>query len=84
MKVHVGALAVSAGVMWGGGILIAGILGLVWPGYAASFLQVAASLYPGYDAGPSPGQVVLGAAYGLADGAVFGVLAGTVYNALAG
>ena len=84
MKVRVGALAVSAGVMWGGGILIAGLLGLVWPGYAAAFLQVAASLYPGYDAGQSLGQVVLGAGYGFADGAVFGLIAGAVYNTIAG
>jgi hypothetical protein len=79
MKLRVGALAASAGLIWGGGILIAGILGLVWPGYAAAFLHAAA----GYDAGPSLGQVVLGAGYGLADGAMFGLIGGAIYNAFA-
>jgi len=84
MKVDVRALALTAGLAWGGGILLAGMLNLAWPGYAEPFLASVASLYPGYDAGRSAGQVVLGTVYGFADGAVFGLIGGAFYNAVAG
>ena len=42
-----------------------------------------ASVYPGYDAAASIGQVMLMTVYGLVDGAVAGLIFGWLYNRLA-
>ena len=42
-----------------------------------------ASVYPGYTAEPSFGQVLIGALYGALDGAIIGVVFAWLYNTLA-
>jgi hypothetical protein len=46
------------------------------------FLQVVASIYPGYDATRSIGVVIVGTLYALVDGAIFGLILGGLYNLL--
>jgi membrane associated rhomboid family serine protease len=53
---------------------------LIWPGYGTTFLQVVASIYPGYDASGSIGAVIVGTVYALIDGAIFGLVFGWLYN----
>jgi hypothetical protein len=48
MIFNIGALAI--GLFWGGAILLVGVSNLIWPGYGQAFLQLAASMYPGYSA----------------------------------
>ena len=60
MKFNIGALALAVGLFWGGAILLVGVSNLIWPGYGQAFLQLAASMYPGYRAGATFGQVVIG------------------------
>ena len=84
MRFNITALAVTAGLFWGGAILIVASANLIWPGYGQAFLQLAASVYPGYDPGTSFGPVVIGTLYGLVDGAIGGAIFAWLYNLLCG
>ena len=80
MKLKIGALAVAIGTIWGACILLVGLVHLVWPGYGGAFLNVAASIYPGFNPDGDLISVIVGAAYGLADGAVGGAVVAWIYN----
>lgn len=80
MKLNIGALSLAVGLFWGGSILLVGVSNLIWPGYGGAFLQLAASIYPGYSASASFGQVIIGTLYGLVDGAIGGVIFAWLYN----
>ena len=83
MKINVTALALTAGLFWGASLLVVGSASLIWPGYGRAFLELAASLYPGYHPGPAIGSVITGTLYGLVDGAIAGAVFGWLYNLLA-
>ncbi len=83
MKFNVTALALTCGLIWGAAILVVASANMVWPGYGRAFLDLAASIYPGYQAGTGAGSIVTGTLYGLVDGAIAGALLGWLYNMLA-
>jgi hypothetical protein len=83
MKLDVIAFAVTAGVFWGGGILLMAVANTIWPGYGRAFLDVVASMYPGYHPGSGFGSVVTAALYGVVDGAVTGAVFAWLYNFVA-
>ncbi len=84
MKLDVKALALTGGLIWGIlAMFLSGVANLIWAGYAQRFLDVMASVYPGYHAAPSFGQVIIGTLYGLVDGAIAGALFAWVYNRFA-
>ncbi len=83
MRFHVTALALTVGLFWGGSLLVVGAANLIWPGYGLAFLELAASIYPGYHPGSGVGSVVTGALYGLVDGAIGGAIFAWIYNVLA-
>lgn len=83
MKLDVRALALTAGLLWGAAVLIVALAHLIWPGYGGAFLDLTASIYPGYHPGTGPGSVVTGALYGLVDGTIGGAVFGWLYNTLA-
>jgi hypothetical protein len=81
MKLNVRALAFAAALTWGIlAMLLTGLANLIWPSYGREFLQVMASVYPGYHATRSLGQVVIGTLYGLVDGGVGGAIFAWLYN----
>ena len=80
MRIDVRALAFSFALLWGGGILVTGIANLIWPTYGLGFLEVLASVYPGYQGTASFGQVLVGTLYGVLDGFVGGLVLGWLYN----
>jgi hypothetical protein len=80
MRISVIALASTAGVFWGGAILMVALANLIWPSYGRAFLELTASLYPGYQPGAGLGSVVTGTLYGLVDGAVSGAVFAWLYN----
>lgn len=80
MRLSVVALASTAGVFWGGAILVVALANLIWPSYGRAFLELTASLYPGYQPGSGLGSVVTGTLYGLVDGAVSGAVFAWLYN----
>ena len=77
VKTVAGVLALSWGIL---GMFLTGLVNLIWPGYGQAFLEVMASLYPGYRATASLGQVIVGTVYGVLDGAVAGVVFAWLYN----
>jgi hypothetical protein len=83
MKLDIRTLALAIGLYWGGAILITGVANLIWPGYGQAFLQVLASIYPGYSGAATFGQVIIATLYGLVDGAIGGAVFAWLYNCLA-
>ena len=84
MKLSIGAVTITVAILWGGAVLLCGIANLIWPSYGLAFLQLAASIYPGYHATRSLGGLVVGTGYAIFDGAVAGLLFGWLYNCFAG
>ncbi len=84
MKLDVKAMALTIGLLWAAAMFLAGIANLIWDGYGEDFLDVMASVYPGYDAtAASFGQVIVGTLYGLVDGTVGGAIVAWLYNQFA-
>ena len=84
MKLDVKTVAVVLALAWGVlGMFPIGLANLIWPSYGLAFLEVMASLYPGYTATASFGQVIIGTLYGVLDGAVAGAVFAWLYNSCA-
>ena len=83
MTLNVTALALTIGLAWGAAMLVVAAANLIWPGYGRAFLDVVASVYPGYHPASGIGSVITGALYGLVDGAVGGAVLGWLYNQFA-
>ena len=82
MRFNIVALSLTFGLFWGACLLIVGLANLMWPGYGRAFLELAASIYPGYHAGPAIGSVITGTLYALVDGTIAGAVFGWLYNLL--
>ncbi len=84
MKLSVRGLALTVAFVWGVlAMFLTGVAHLFWPGYGREFLQLMSSVYPGYHATGSIGQVIVGSLYGLGDGAIGGAFFAWLYNRLA-
>lgn len=84
MKLNVKAVAIALGLVWGIlAMFLTGLLNLIWSGYGRGFLDVMASVYPGYSATGGFGNLIVGTIYGLADGAIAGAVYAWLYNRLA-
>ena len=82
MNLNTKALAVSAAILWGGSFFLIAVAHLVWPSYGVAWLELGASIYPGYSPG-GVGSVIVVTLYGLLDGAVAGAVLGWIYNTIA-
>jgi hypothetical protein len=83
MRLNIAAVATAFGILWGAGILIVAAANMIWPDYGQAFLQLCASIYPGYRPGTGVGSVLTGTIYALADGAVGGAVFAWLYNMFA-
>ncbi len=83
MRFNIIALAITTGLFWGAAILLVSLANLIWPEYGVALLDVAASVYPGYQAGTGIGSVIVGTLYALVDGAVAGAIFAWLYNFVA-
>jgi hypothetical protein len=84
MKFNLKALTLTAGILWAVAVLLTGIANLIWPGYGTTFLQCMSSVYPGYHATRSFGDLIVGTLYSLVDGAICGLVFGWLYNLFVG
>ncbi|MGE4542780.1 MAG: hypothetical protein AB7D06_01600 [Pedobacter sp.] len=84
MRLNITALSITVALLWSGAIFLVGLANLAWPPYGLVFLELTASIYPGYHADPHFGSVVVGTLYGLLDGFICGAVFGWLYNFLAG
>ena len=82
MKLAVLPLAIACAILWGSAVFLVGIANIACPTYGACFLQLIASIYPGYHASQGLVSVVLVTLYALLDGAVGGLVLGLLYNLL--
>ncbi len=83
MRFNITALAITTGLFWGAAILLVSLANLIWSEYGVALLDVAASVYPGYQAGTGIGSVIVGTLYALVDGAVAGAIFAWLYNFVA-
>lgn len=83
MRLDVRALAIAGALLWGGAMLVVGLAHFVWPGYGGAFLELMASVYPGYHGPAGIGSVLVGTLYGAVDGGLAGLVLGWLYNRLA-
>ena len=83
MRLSVIAFASAVGVLGGAAIFIVALANLVWPNYGRAFLDVAASIYPGYRPGSGLGSVITGTLYALVDSAGAGAVFAWFYNLVA-
>jgi len=83
MRLNVFAFALAAGLLWSGAILMVAVSNQVWPGYGVGFLDLTASIYPGYQPASGPASVLVGTLYGLLDGTIAGAIFAWLYNLLA-
>jgi hypothetical protein len=84
MKLNLKALAFTSGIIWALAVFITGIANLIWSGYGLAFLQVMASIYPGYEVTRSFSAVIVGTLYALVDGAICGFIFAGLYNLFVG
>jgi len=82
MRFNIIALSITSGLLLGAAILIVASANSIWPSYGGAFLELAASIYSGYDPGPGIGSIIIGTLYGLVDGAIGGAIFGGLYNYL--
>jgi predicted DNA repair protein MutK len=82
MRLSLKATAIAAGLLWGGAILLVGLINLADPRYGMNFMQMTSSVYPWFHATRNVANVIIGTIEGLIDGAVAGLLFALLYNAI--
>ena len=80
MSLSTKAVAITAALIWGGAIFLVGLGNMILPGYGQAFLEIPASVYPGYSVDGDIGSVIVGTLYGLLDGLIGGWIAAWLYN----
>ena len=84
MRISIKAAALTVSLVWGLlGMFVTAVGNLLVPGYGQGLLDMMASVYPGYTATPSFGQVIIGTLYGMLDGAIVGAVFAWLYNTIA-
>jgi hypothetical protein len=84
MRLSLKALALAGGILWALALFMTGVANLIWPGYGEGFLKMIASVYPGYHAACSIGDLIVGTLYAFIDGAIGGLFFGWLYNLFIG
>lgn len=74
MKFNTKALALTSAILWGLVMLGMGLANLIRANYGQQFLQLMASVYPGYHATRAIAEVVVGTLYGAVDGLIGGAV----------
>jgi hypothetical protein len=74
MRHPVKAITLTSALLWGGCMLLVGLINLAHASYGGEFLRMMSSVFPGADTARTLGRVVVGTVYGLAYGAIVGYL----------
>jgi len=80
VTLNIKAFGAAFGVLWGGCVLLLGLGNLMWPGYGRAVLDLAASIYPGFNPDGGLIDVLVGTLYSVLDGAIGGAVFAWVYN----
>lgn len=84
MKLNLKALSLAFALLGAADVFIVGLANVIWPAYGKAFLMMLASVYPGFAASGSFGDVIVGSLYALVDCAIIGLILGWLYNLIAG
>lgn len=84
MKLSIRSAAWAAAILWGGCYFLVALANLIWHGYGEAWLNLGASIYPGYQGPGGFGSVIVVTLYALVDGAVAGAVFAWVYNLTVG
>jgi hypothetical protein len=84
MKMSLKSLAITAGLLWSGAILLSGLIHVAVPSYATAFLEGISSLYPGFHAARNVPDAIVGGIYAFFDAAIGGLVFGWLYNLFSG
>lgn len=82
MKFDIKAIAITCAILWGGAVLVVGLINLICGSYGQHFLEMLSSFYPGYHAVRSIGEVIIVTVYAVVDGLIGGAIFGWLYNRL--
>jgi len=82
MRLSIKGMAIAAGLLWGGAILLVGFINLARPAYGVNFLAMMNSVYPWFHSSRTIASVTIGTIDGLIDGAIAGCLFGWLYNGM--
>ena len=74
------AMTSTSAILWGACMLIVGLIHLRFASYGGDFLRMMSSIYPGFHASRTFGDVLVGTCYGLADGAILGCVFSSLYR----
>jgi hypothetical protein len=80
MKPSIKAITIASALLWGGCMLLIGLINLADPSYGGEFLRMISSVYPGADTSRTLNRVLLGTVYGFVDGAIVGYVFGSLYR----
>ena len=80
MKINIKRVSLTLAIFVDILMLVVGLSRLIWPDYAQGFVEVMASLYPGYTGAATVSQTIIGSLYGAVDGAICGAVFGCLYN----
>ncbi len=83
MKLSLRAFSITAGILWCVVVLLVGLANHAWPPYGLAFLELTASVYPGYEVSEQLVSVFIGAGYALVDGLVGGLIFACLYTRIA-
>lgn len=84
MKLDIKALAITSGVIVAVVFFLVGAGNLMWESYGVAVLQLAASVYPGYDGPGGFVSVIVVTLWGFVDGVIWGAILAWLYNRVAG
>jgi hypothetical protein len=84
MRLNPKALALAGGIVWALALFLTGVINMIGSGYGEMFLKMMASVYPGYHASRSIGDLIVGTLYAVIDGAIGGLFFGWLYNLFLG
>jgi hypothetical protein len=78
--ISIKSVTLTSALLWGGAMLLVGVINLADASYGGAFLHLMSSIYPGADTARTLGKVILGGIYGFVDGAVAGYLFSALYK----
>lgn len=83
MKLSLKGIAIAGAIVWGGAILLVGLINLSRPSYGLDVLQMTSSVYPWFRVSHNFSSVIIGTIDGLIDGAVAALIFAGLYNVFA-
>jgi hypothetical protein len=84
MRLNIRAMTFALSILWAAAVLVTGLANIFWPNYGTGFLKLLASVYPGYKASGSIGDLINGILYAFVDGGLFGLVFAWLYNRFLG